>query len=97
MKKVTIKGYAIKHKLSIFNVMKMVSSKKLKTVVEEEEGKEVTYIILEDKIEEEVENSMVQIKNIKDKKIEDELFLLRQEIKLLRDDIEILKRRCLNK
>ena len=97
MKKVTIKGYAVKHKLSIFNVMKMVSSKKLKTVVEDEKGKEVTYIILDDKIEKEIKESIVQIKNTKDKMLHDELAFLKQEIKLLREDIEVLKRSCLNR
>ena len=55
MEKITIKAYAVKHKLSIFNVMKMVKSGKLKdNRIEEEEGKEKTYILLDDMIEEEV-------------------------------------------
>ena len=42
MQKITIKAYAVKHKLSIFNVMKMVKSGKLKIEIAEENGKEIT-------------------------------------------------------
>ena len=38
MQRVTIKAYAVKHKLSIFNVIKMVKSGKVKTDFIEENG-----------------------------------------------------------
>jgi hypothetical protein len=45
MQKMTLKAYAVKHKISLFNVVKMVKSGKLRSEVVEENGKEVTYIL----------------------------------------------------
>ena len=45
MEKMTLKQYAVKHKLSLFNVVKMVKSGKLQSETVEENGKEVTYIL----------------------------------------------------
>lgn len=95
MKKVTIKTYAVKHKLSIFNVMKMVKSQKLKSVVEEENGKEVTYILLDDAIEEEVKNSIVPFNNDKDMTLSEEVNELREEVSKLKNEIEMLKKAIL--
>ncbi len=86
MEKLTIKAYALKHKLSIFNVMKMVKSGKLKTIEAYEEGKEVRYIILDDATEEEVKASIVPLK-------ERESATLRQELQELRREVEALKKR----
>jgi len=47
MERMTIKNYATRNKLSIFNVVKMVKSGALKSEVVEENGKEVTYILAE--------------------------------------------------
>ena len=44
MEKLTIKAYATKHKLSIFNVVKMTKSGQLPTQTVEEDGKERVYI-----------------------------------------------------
>jgi len=92
MEKITIKAYAVKHKLSIFNVMKMVKSGKLKTTVEEENSKEVTYILLDDKIEEEVEKSIVPMSERESATIKKELKQLRIEIVALKNDIALLKK-----
>ena len=92
MERVSIKMYAVKHKLSIFNVMKMVKSGKLKTVVEEENAKEVTYILLDDEIETEVENSIVPLSERESATIKEELQDLRNEIRKLKDEIDILKK-----
>jgi len=92
MERVSIKMYAVKHKLSIFNVMKMVKSGKLKTVVEEENAKEVTYILLDDEIETEVENRIVPLSERENATIKEELQDLRNEIRKLKDEIDILKK-----
>ena len=47
MERMTLKSYAVKHKLSLFNVVKMVKSGQLKSETVEENGKEVTYILPE--------------------------------------------------
>lgn len=43
---ISIQKYASKHHISIFNVIKKTMSGELPTVVKEENGKEVTYIIM---------------------------------------------------
>jgi hypothetical protein len=92
MEKITIKAYAVKHKLSIFNVMKMVKSGKLKTIIEDEEGKEKTYILLDDKIEEEVKKSIVPLSERESATIKEELKQLREEIIKLKNDIGVLSK-----
>ncbi|PTB88162.1 hypothetical protein C9925_00115 [cyanobacterium G8-9] len=92
MEKITIKAYAVKHKLSIFNVMKMVKSEKLKTIVEEENGKEMTYILLDEVIEKEVKKSIVPLTERESATIKEELKHLREEIIILKNEIETLKK-----
>ena len=45
MKQMTLKQYAVKHKLSLFNVVKMVKNGQLQSETVEENGKEVTYVL----------------------------------------------------
>jgi len=92
MEKITIKAYAVKHKLSIFNVMKMVKSGKLKTIIEDEEGKEKTYILLDDMIEEEVKKSIVPLSERESATIKEELKQLREEIMKLKNEIGVLRK-----
>lgn len=87
MEKVTIKAYAVKHKLSIFNVMKMVKSGKLKSTTVEENGKEQTYIVLDDAIEEEVTNTIIQNDEKDTKGLNEEVRLLKTEVAKLREEI----------
>jgi hypothetical protein len=42
----TIQKYASKHHISVFNVIKKTMSGELPTVVKEENGKEITYIVV---------------------------------------------------
>lgn len=46
MERVTLKKYARDHKMSLFNVVKMVKSGELPSETVEEEGKEVTYVLV---------------------------------------------------
>jgi len=91
MEKVSIKAYAVKHKLSIFNVMKMVKTAKLKSTLVEEDGKEVTYILLDDKIEKEVAKSIVPLSERESATIHIELRELRIAVQELKNEIEKLK------
>jgi len=95
--KITIKTYAVQHKLSIFNVMKMVKNGKLKTLVEEKNGKEITYILLDDVIEEEIKKSIVPLNERESASIKVELKDLRKELKLLKEEIVTLKGLMKNK
>jgi len=87
MEKITIKAYAVKHKLSIFNVMKMVKSGKLKSTTMEENGKEHTYILLDDAIEEEVKKTIVPSDEKDTKGLNEEVRLLKLEVAKLREEI----------
>ena len=95
MDKVTIKTYAVKHKLSIFNVMKMVKNEKLKSVVEEVDGKEVTYVLLDETTEEEVKKAIVPLSERESANIKEELKVLRAELRILKSDIALLKEKIL--
>ena len=93
IKKVTIKAYAVSHKLSIFNVMKMVKSDKLKSEVIEEKGKEIIYILLDEAIEAEVKKGIISIEKKGEEKLQEEMKILTDEVKLLRAEIEVLKKK----
>jgi len=89
MNKITIKAYAVKHKLSIYNVMKMIKSGKVKSEVLEEDGREVTYILFSNDSEKDIAQSIVPIGGkMDDNKI---LTMLVDEVKFLRKEIESLK------
>jgi polyhydroxyalkanoate synthesis regulator phasin len=93
MEKVTIKAYAVKHKLSIFNVMKMVKSGKLESDIVEEDGKEKIYIILNEATEKEIKEQIVPIERKEEMMFKEEVKLLRKEVQLLRKEIEGLKQK----
>jgi len=92
MKKISIKAYAVKHKLSIFNVMKMVKTGKLKSVIEEHNKKEITYILLDSEIEKEIKKNIVPLSERESATIKEELKQLRIEILTLKNEIEVLKK-----
>ncbi len=48
MEKISIKSYAVKHKLSMFNVIKMTKSGQLPTETVVENGKDVVYILIDE-------------------------------------------------
>jgi hypothetical protein len=93
MERITIKAYAVKHKLSIFNVMKMVKSGKVKSEVYNEKGREVTYILLDEKREKEIKEQIVPIEQKEDLMLHEEIKFLQKEIQLLREDVEELKKK----
>ena len=95
MKKTTIKEYAVKHKLSIFNVMKMVKSGKLKSQTMKESGKEILYILYDEDSEKEINSQIVKHSQKVDVSLKDELQAVKQELKLLRVELDELKKRVL--
>ncbi len=94
MERMTIKAYAVKHKLSIFNVMKMVRAGKVKSEVFQEKGREVTYILYDEKSEKEIEEQIVprEIENKNEIQMAEELRVLKQELQWLRKEVETLKK-----
>ena len=93
MQKMSIKAYAIKHKLSIFNVMKMLKSGKVKSEVSQENGREVTYILYDEEAEETDKEKLTLRENINIFQINTELNNLKEEVALLRQEFEALKKK----
>lgn len=91
MEKVTLKAYAVQQKMSLFTVMKMVNAQKLNTEVVNENGKDVTYVIVDEKSQKESKCIEENTDSNQEKNLEKEIDLLNKEVKLLRDEIEALK------
>lgn len=93
MERMTLKAYAVKHKLSIFNVMKMLKSGKVKSEVFQEKGREVTYILYDEESEREIEEQIIPIENKEEVQVLETLRVLTQEVQALRKEVEVLKRK----
>ena len=93
MEKLTIKSYAAKHKLSIFNVVKMTKSGQLPIQIVEENGKETVYILIDDDVEKEVEKNIVKKRPKEPYSLRKENERLKEEIKILKKEIAALKNR----
>ena len=92
MARMTLKQYAVKHKLSLFNVVKMVKSGQLQSETVEEDGKEVTYILPQDtetspKSQKE-ENQEISLSNEEMQKL---VLSLQDEVTRLRREMDNLK------
>jgi len=93
MEKLSIKAYAAKHKLSIFNVVKMTKSGQVPTETVVENGKDVVYILLDDDVEKKVKKSIVQEENKEPYSLKKENERLKKEIEKLKEEIALLKNR----
>lgn len=91
MEKLTIKAYAKKHKISIFNVMKMVREKSIESETVLENDKEVVYI-LEDKEQEQTIQSKITKYEQTPQSLEKEIEELKREVAELRQELEALKK-----
>ena len=90
MQKMTLKKYAITHKMSLFNVVKMVKSGELQSETVEENGKEVTYVLVDTPAPSVEENP-----NVSGRADEEELAgrvaVLEKEVATLRRELDALK------
>ena len=93
MEKLTIKAYAARHKLSIFNVVKMTKSGQLPTQTVVENDKETVYILIDDKIENEVKKGIVKDTDKEPYSLRKENERLKKEIQKLKEEIAVLKNR----
>ncbi|GIT98027.1 hypothetical protein [Sulfurovum sp. TSL1] len=93
MEKLSIKSYAAKHKLSIFNVVKMTKSGQVATETVVENGKDVVYILLDDPVEEKVQKSTVKEEITETYSLRKENARLKKEIEKLKKEITQLKNR----
>jgi hypothetical protein len=86
----SLKEYARKRRLSIYNVIKMTRNGTLKSETVEEDGKEVLYILCEDETEERVSETILPIEP--PKSLKEENALLKAEIKRLKEELAKCKK-----
>jgi len=91
MKRLSIKEYARKHKLSIYNVIKMTRTGELQSATVEEEGKEVVYILLDEAKEKAIEEEII-LRN-PPKSLKEENAMLKAEIKRLKKELQACRKR----
>ncbi len=92
MKRMTLKQYAVKHKLSLFNVVKMVKNGQLQSETVEENGKEVTYVLPnEAKGTQTSADSKQTEPALSDDEMKKLLLSLQDEVSRLRHEVDTLK------
>lgn len=93
MEKITLKAYAVKHKLSLFNVVKMAKSGQVPTETVVEDGKDVVYILIDEEVEKSVTQTIQSVKNKEPYSMRKENERLKKEVEKLQKEIELLKNR----
>lgn len=93
MEKITLKAYAVKHKLSLFNVVKMTKAGQIPSETVQENGRDVVYVLIDEAIEEKVTEGIAQEKNEEPYSLKKENARLRKEIIKLQAEIATLKNR----
>lgn len=92
MKEVTLREYAKIHKLSYFNVMKMVKNGDVKSVTKIENEKEVQYVLVDEKQEARVKEQIIETAS-KTLTLQEENTLLKKEIERLKAELEKCNKR----
>jgi len=92
LKEVTLRAYAQMHKLSYFNVMKMVKNGDVKSVTKMENNKEVQYVLVEEEQEKRVSENIIET-SAKSLTLQEENTLLKKEIARLKEELEKCNRR----
>ena len=95
MDRLTIKQYAIKHKLSIYQVIKLVKSGKLETESVKEDERETLYILCDTNS---ARTESAPTLSVKPKQsLEERVDALESEVAHLREKLEtLLKEKCFN-
>jgi len=93
MEKLTIKAYAKRHKLSIFNVVKMTKTGHLPTETVVEDDNEIVYVLIDEDVENEVRKGIVKQSNDEPYSLRKENERLKKEIQKLKEEIATLKNR----
>ncbi|PHS40351.1 MAG: hypothetical protein COB07_04445 [Sulfurovum sp.] len=93
MEKMSLKAYAVKHKLSLFNVVKMSKSGQVPTETVQENGKDVIYILIDEEVEKKVNQTIVSTENNAPYSLRKENVRLKKEIEKLNEEIIALKKR----
>jgi len=91
--KITIKAYAIKHRLSIFSVVKMIKAGELESETVSENGKDTLYILLEREKKKEIDRTTNTESVTKTQApLKKDVEKLTREVRALREELEALKR-----
>jgi hypothetical protein len=90
MQKMTLKKYATTHKMSLFNVVKMVKSGELRSETVEENGKEVTYVLV-DTPAPSVEEKPNTSGRADEEELAERVAVLEKEVATLRRELDALK------
>ncbi len=93
MEKMSLKAYAVKHKLSLFNVVKMSKSGQVPTETVQENGKDVLYILIDEEVEKKVTQTIVSAESKAPYSLRKENERLKKEIEKLKEEIIVLKKR----
>jgi uncharacterized small protein (DUF1192 family) len=94
MKKVTLREYSKLHKLSYFNVMKMVKGGDVKSEIVHENGKDVSYILIDEVQEKKVSEAIIETSAQK-LSLKDENIVLKKEIERLKTELDKCNKRTL--
>ena len=92
MKRVTLREYAKLHKLSYFNVMKMVKNGDIKSEIVRENEKDVPYVLIDEEQEKKITESIIKTSAQK-LTLKDENTLLKKEIERLKAELEKCNKR----
>jgi len=92
MQEVTLREYAKMHKLSYFNVMKMVKNGDVKSITKIENEKEVQYVLVEEEQEKKVSANIIET-SVKSLTLQEENKLLKKEILRLKEELEKCNKR----
>jgi len=92
MKRVSLREYSKLHKLSYFNVMKMVKGGDVKSEIVHENGKDVAYILIDELQEKKVSEATIETSAQK-LSLKDENMLLKKEIERLKIELEKCNKR----
>ncbi len=95
MKKLTLKEYAAKERLSIFQVVKLLKAGRLESETVQEEGKDKIYILSqgEESKEKQEENSTAVV--VPHKQLYEKIADLSEEVMILRKELEALKEKVI--
>jgi len=92
MQEVTLREYAKMHKLSYFNVMKMVKNGDVKSITKIENEKEVEYVLVDEEQEKKVSANIIET-SAKSLTLQEENKLLKKEILRLKEALEKCNKR----
>ena len=94
MRHVSLREYSKLHKLSYFNVMKMVKNGDVKSEIVHENGKDVSYILIDEEQERKVTEAIIKTSS-QTLSLEDENRLLEKEIARLKAELDKCNKRTI--